>query len=123
MATLSLDKTVFLFPHCMWEWEEGVGWVKNPKTISDHFSIYFVQFGTTLILSFDNFFSFQLCEGGGIKKNVKVISEQFSGNLEQVRWSKNPKLISDQFSLHSSQFGTTLFFFILTKFFFFWGGG
>ena len=64
MATLSLHKTVFLVPYCMWEWEEGVGWVKHPKTISDHFSIYFVQFGTTLIFSFDHFLSPQLGEGG-----------------------------------------------------------
>ena len=85
MATLSLDKTVFLFPHCMWEWEEGVGWVKNPKTISDHFSIYFVQFGTTLILSFHNFLVPNCVKGGG-KKNVKVISEKCSGQFEKFRW-------------------------------------
>ena len=83
MATLSLDKTVFLVPHCMWEWEEGVGWVKNPKTISDHFSIYFVQFGTTLIFSFDQFLVPNYVKGGRGSKNVKVISEQFSSHFGQ----------------------------------------
>ena len=83
MATLSLNKTVFSVPHGMWEWDKGVGWVKNPKTISDQFSIYFVIFGTTLIFSFDQFFVPNYVKGGRGSKNVKVISEQFSSHFGQ----------------------------------------
>ena len=90
-ATLSLYKTVFLFPQCMWE---GVGWVKNPKIISDHFSSHFVQFGTTLIFFiWPIFLSPQLGEGGG-------------------DGSKNFKLFSDQIPRHFGLFGKSFIFFV-----------
>ena len=51
----------------MWEWGEVVGWVKNSKIISDHFSGHFGQFGTTLIFSFSTNFVNPPIEDGGYK--------------------------------------------------------
>ena len=77
MATLSLDKTVFLFPYCMWGCGEGVGWVKNPKTISDHFSIWnnfdFFIWPFFLVPNCDVWRGVGGWAGGS--KNLKVISE------------------------------------------------
>ena len=90
MATLSIDKTVFLFPHCMWGLGEGVGLVKNPKTISDHFSVW-------------NNFDFFIWPFFLVPNCVK--GRGWVG-------SKNVKVISDQFSSHFGQFGTNLIFFV-----------
>ena len=40
-------------------------------------SIYFVQFGTTLTFSFDNFCSPHLCEGGGVMVGRGVGFQKF----------------------------------------------
>ena len=128
MATISLDKTVFLFPYCMWGWGEGVGLVKNPKTISDHFSVW---------NNFDffiwTFFLVPNCVKGRrlVGSKYKSFFNNFlgiSGNLEQFwfltkfcspkmgRGPKFKKNISDKFSHNFGQFGTNFIFSFLAKF-------